>query len=562
LSSTITSLSDSIKKSEDEKESLSVKVVDVEKDIKKLEESDVIKEVQKITEEGKELVRQKAQKEEKKIADIKDWNQLLTETKSKIVSCEKSIEQANSEISKNVKLINAQEEVVNKFNESETNEKIDKCQKALALRDEYQEKLKQIESQRDLGVRKVSTFEASIELSSKGLSSLQDQIDSAGETDRFVCKECQSLVTKDHTLKKIAEIKDVIEKNTKIRDEINAKLNKINDAKTDYKAKLQKIEEYGIEHQKLIRSKESVENAKESIKNLQSILTQHNMTFAEKSGDLVEFKAKLVEYGKKCDDIEESYKGEISAIEADITEKRKLVLEKREASKKIESQIQNKKEECTKYKISIAEVDKKCGSLQEKRDQMSSLEKQMIEFKDKIEETRKQIQRYKILESAFGLEGVQTRIVAKYLPLLNMYVKQFLDILSNGKLTVNLYVNDKSKVDMEIVGGTADNYVMLSGGEKMIVRLAVDVGLSLLSFSRTSRTPDMICLDEIFGPLDPEHTKSVFLMLNELKDRFKKVFLISHKSEIQSLVENNIIVEKSSGNRGLSKITGIRDVSV
>jgi DNA repair exonuclease SbcCD ATPase subunit len=143
-----------------------------------------------------------------------------------------------------------------------------------------------------------------------------------------------------------------------------------------------------------------------------------------------------------------------------------------------------------------------------------------------------------------------------------MYVKEFLDTLSNGKLLVNLFINDKSKVDMEITGGTADNYVMLSGGEKMVVRLAVDVGLSLLSFSRTSKTPDMICLDEIFGPLDPEHTKSVFKMLGNLKDRFKKVFLISHKSEIQSLVENNIIVEKSSGNRGLSRITGIRDVTV
>jgi len=195
-------------------------------------------------------------------------------------------------------------------------------------------------------------------------------------------------------------------------------------------------------------------------------------------------------------------------------------------------------------------------------DNIIDLGKQIIAEEKDIEVTRKQLQRLKILENAFGLEGVQTRIVDKYLPLLNMYVKKYLDILSSGKLMVNLFVNDKSKVDMEVVGGTADNYVMLSGGEKMVVRLAVDVGLSLLSFSRTSRTPDMICLDEIFGPLDPEHTKSVFKMLDTLKDKFKKVFLISHKSEIQTLVENNIIVEKSSGDRGLSRITGIRDITV
>ena len=115
---------------------------------------------------------------------------------------------------------------------------------------------------------------------------------------------------------------------------------------------------------------------------------------------------------------------------------------------------------------------------------------------------------------------------------------------------------------MKIIGGTADDYVMLSGGEKMIVRLAVDIGLSLLSFSRTAKVPDMICLDEIFGPLDKDHTESVFVMLNRLKKKFNRVFLISHKREIQSLVENNIIIKKNSGNLGLSRVAEVSDISV
>ena len=156
---------------------------------------------------------------------------------------------------------------------------------------------------------------------------------------------------------------------------------------------------------------------------------------------------------------------------------------------------------------------------------------------------------------------MQTRIVKKYLPLLNSYIGKFLDILSDGKLIVELLIDEKMKVGMKIIGGTANNYIMLSGGEKMIVRLAVDIGLSLLAFSRNEKKPDMICLDEIFGPLDTEHTKCVFKMLEELKDKFKKVFIISHKLEIQSAIENNLVVEKGSGNLGLSEIKSLESLT-
>jgi DNA repair exonuclease SbcCD ATPase subunit len=547
---------------EDKKRDIEKSLVQLDADIKSLENSDAIQEIKKLIEEGKELVQSKKQKEEKKDAEIDDWTRLLSESKKKFFDCNRSIKELKINITTNVEKAKKQEDVVNAFNEEDHRQKLEKCEKAAKVKDKYEAMRQQVQEQREDIIEKISAFDAAIQFRSKDLKSLQKQVNEAGDEDRFVCKECQSLVTKEHTLKKIEDIQEVIVKNTELRDQLKIKLDKLNEARDSVKEKLKKIEQYGVQHERLIAHKNGVESAKELMKNLHGVLDQQNESLTEKHSQLAELGIKKVKYQKKCDEIEETYKKEVSEIEVEIHKKRKLVTDKKADTKLIEGQITTKKAEHTKLKNQIAEIDKKCGSLQEKFKQIIDIGEKISEQEKDIEVTRKEIQRYKILESAFGLEGVQTRIVARYLPLLNMYVKEFLDTLSNGKLLVNLFINDKSKVDMEITGGTADNYVMLSGGEKMVVRLAVDVGLSLLSFSRTSKTPDMICLDEIFGPLDPEHTKSVFKMLGNLKDRFKKVFLISHKSEIQSLVENNIIVEKSSGNRGLSRITGIRDVTV
>jgi DNA repair exonuclease SbcCD ATPase subunit len=120
-----------------------------------------------------------------------------------------------------------------------------------------------------------------------------------------------------------------------------------------------------------------------------------------------------------------------------------------------------------------------------------------------------------------------------------------------------MFINDKLKVDMIIAGGTSETYEMLSGGEKTIVRLAVDIGLSMLAFSRTTQKPEMIALDEIFGSLDNFHTEKVFDILQKLQDKFSRILIITHKMEIQKRLKTNIIIEKKGGRMGLSEIKRI-----
>lgn len=553
-------INERIKDCKKDKKGTEVTIDNITKEIKKLEDSDIIKEIKKLTEEGQQLVKDKSEREQKKTSDIKDWKGILLESKNNLSSCNTKVLESTKELNKHKEDLEKCEKSINSFNENDYKEKIEKCQRAESAKEKYKDVLTDVNDQRESTILKVSEFDAFINIKRKDLLSLNAQVKNAGDSDKFVCSECQSIVSKEHTLKKINDIEEIIKTNTLNRDKVKEKLSKLNEAKDSVSKKIEKIAEYKLEHQRLVNEKQSIENTRDNLKNKKNFIDQYESDISEKKLASETLVKKIEEYQNKCDNIEKEYKKDENVILASIEDKKVKIRELKESSNKIESKIREYNEAKINLVSVIADLDKKGGSLQEKLNQIIDLGKQISNEEKKIELSNRKLQRLKILESAFGLEGVQTRIVAKYLPLLNMYVKQFLDILSGGKLIIDMFINDKSKVDMAIIGGTSDDYVMLSGGEKMIVRLAVDVGLSLLSFSRTSKTPDMICLDEIFGPLDLEHTKSVFLMLDKLKDKFKRVYIISHKLEIQSLVKNNIIVEKSSGNRGLSKIIGISDI--
>lgn len=121
-------------------------------------------------------------------------------------------------------------------------------------------------------------------------------------------------------------------------------------------------------------------------------------------------------------------------------------------------------------------------------------------------------------------------------------------------MTVKLFVNGKSEVDLSISGGSGPIYKMLSGGEKMQIRLATDIGLARLKFVRSAKQPEIICLDEIFGPLDEVNTDSVFKMLLALQSKFKRVLIITHNSDIKAMINTNILVEKNGGPDAVSKI--------
>ena len=172
---------------------------------------------------------------------------------------------------------------------------------------------------------------------------------------------------------------------------------------------------------------------------------------------------------------------------------------------------------------------------------------------DGLDEHHKKLNRLKILEQMYGVDGVQTAIVNKYLPLLNSYLNEYIDIVGGGKTHVSIVTDGKvdGKVDLVIKGQCASKSVMTSGGEKVKVHLAISIALGLLAFARSKEVPEFICLDEVIAPVDDLTKDHIFAMLKKLQEHFRTILVVSHDKSLRENIAHEIVVDKI---RGVSRI--------
>lgn len=534
----------------------------LQKEINDLQDSEKIKEKERIKSEGQKIKKQLQSLTEEKESESKTWEDLKKSVEQTIKSntdekqrLEKVLENKNNQISK------TSDEIKEKKFSEEKEELLSKLLIKISKSKEVEEKLNasldKTSDEKEKMIKEVGEKEGVLTfLQDKG-KNLKKCLEKIKDGEKFECPECDSLVPKDHFETKLNEYRTDFKEKQAIINSINDKINELKKEEEDIKSKKSKIES-------LVDSKNDLEKEKNQFDNLEKSLVALNESKEETEQSLKSIEIRINDSQKQIanaqhqiDAVEEKYEKK----EANISKELKSLAAKYklldQETKEIEEKITQIQDDKSKIQNERNNINKQNGSLSEKKKNYESLVKKLGDSTKEFADLQVKKDRYAKLEKYFGLEGVQTRIVQKYLPLLNVYVKEFLDILSEGKMEVNFSINDKSKVDCIISGGTAESFTMLSGGEKMIVRLAVDIGLSLLSFSRSSQKPEMVCLDEIFGPLDKSKSKAVFKMLEVLRDKFKRVILISHDPDIQSMVEKNIVVEKDSGMYGLSIIKTI-----
>lgn len=320
---------------------------------------------------------------------------------------------------------------------------------------------------------------------------------------------------------------------------------------------MEKIHTLISKESKIISSIESNNNNKIRVKELEEtkISFENDIKKLLEDKNLIE-KQKL-EYYEKCIEIKNNYDLIFSGINKSIETLNDKSLNIESEALKITNRISSIKNNKESLSYLITNSSSKIGSIKQEIESIKSNQDKFNKISCKINEEDAVIGRLIALEVIFGLEGIQTRIIGNYLPLLNKFIKRFMDVLSNGEMMVEIYINKKSKVDIGIKGGSAGIYYLLSGGEKMLVRLAVSIGLSMLSFTRCAQKSEVIFLDEIFGCFDESHINSVFKLLAELQSEFNRVVVISHNSVVNSLIKNQILIEKQPGNSGYSLIKKI-----
>jgi exonuclease SbcC len=163
------------------------------------------------------------------------------------------------------------------------------------------------------------------------------------------------------------------------------------------------------------------------------------------------------------------------------------------------------------------------------------------------------IQRMKVLEKAFGREGVQSLLIEQAIPEIEERANELLDRLTGGEMRVLLPTQRQNKtsetvretLDIRIQDSVGERpYDNFSGGEQFRVNFAIRLALSQLLANRAGARLQTLVIDEGFGSQDPQGRQRLVEAINTIQDEFKVILVITHIDELRDVFPTRIEVEK------------------
>ena len=320
------------------------------------------------------------------------------------------------------------------------------------------------------------------------------------------------------------------EDKTKENESIISHNKKVSDSKERIDISLQSIS-VKKDANKLLQDKiDLINNSKD--------IVAHNNTVESKTKELKDKKS-LVETDSK----------KIETLNADII---KFDANKDKIKKNAETQdkIDEKNALLKTYKLSVFNLDKNINAAY---GEIKVLENNKENFGDKlkdIKDSEKLFKKYSIYMQAVHRDGIPAAIIRKKLPIINSKINSILsevvefkielEILSNGDIVETFFFSE-DKCDALPLSSA-------SGSQKFIASIVITEALRHMS--RLTK-PSIRIIDEGFGTLDDELTMGVVNILNYLRNKYKSVFIITHRNEIKDFADHTIDVVKVTD--GLSK---------
>jgi exonuclease SbcC len=201
-------------------------------------------------------------------------------------------------------------------------------------------------------------------------------------------------------------------------------------------------------------------------------------------------------------------------------------------------------------------VRQELGAARQKVTVLGDLRQRQQELTSEREALAQRIGEFRMLERAFGKDGVPALLVEQALPEIESHANEVLDRLSNGAMSVRFVTQaqyrDKKRDDLretlDLVisdsSGSRD-YELFSGGEAFRVNFAVRLALSRVLAQRTGARLQMLIIDEGFGSQDAAGRQRLIEAINLASKDFAKILIITHMDELKDAFPNRIEVDKT-----------------
>ncbi len=164
------------------------------------------------------------------------------------------------------------------------------------------------------------------------------------------------------------------------------------------------------------------------------------------------------------------------------------------------------------------------------------------------------LQRLSLLERACGKDGVPALLIEQALPQIEEHANQLLERLSDGMMSVRfntqraLKTREEHKETLDIIISDSVGerpYEMFSGGEAFRINFAIRLALSRVLAHRSGARLQTLFIDEGFGSQDAEGRQRLIEAINQIRDEFECILVITHLEDMKDAFPARIEVEKT-----------------
>ncbi len=197
----------------------------------------------------------------------------------------------------------------------------------------------------------------------------------------------------------------------------------------------------------------------------------------------------------------------------------------------------------------------KVGYARNRVDVLDDVKKQQAVKEEEKQEILKQIAQLKMLEKAFGKDGIPALLIEQSLPEIEEHANEVLDRLSSGMMRLTFATqreyrdskreDRKETLDIMISSSAEERaYELFSGGEAFRINFALRLALSRMLAHRAGARLSTLVIDEGFGSQDAEGRQRLIEAINYVRDEFSKIIVITHLEELKDVFSARIEISK------------------
>ncbi|MFC1651673.1 AAA family ATPase [Patescibacteria group bacterium] len=467
----------------------------------------------------------------------------LNETEKSKIKLEKRVYQLKEEIAglknKNEAIKEQGEEAKEKLRlieEAESNCPL--CKQGLT--DEHREDVRQ-EIEKELAIRREKWVD-----NEKAIENKKEEIE---KSETKINSFERTLLGKSAVEQKIGETENQL-------NQIKEKTTTLEEFAKEFKEKqgqLEKKEFAPLDQEMLKKTTDEIQKI-----NYDPEIHQRIQSEIEKLKPFVERKHHLDNARENLKRFQEESKSTKEEIQKKQDEQTKLLKQEEKATfnlkdlDQINNLISDLKNQLDKIDQSLLGLRERLATLKEKIKQTQTIKEGLKKKGDELKELKAETKDFKLLESAFGKDGIQAMIIENAIPEIENEANLILDRMTDGQMKVELETQKEKKTggikeSLEIkitdkLGPRA--YELFSGGEAFRINFAIRIALSKLLSRRANSKLQFLVIDEGFGTQDRTGRENLIEAINSIRKDFDKILVISHLQEVKDVFPVRIEVTK------------------